>query len=47
MQTGPASRKDLKLIENHLNLLENDSNLKEIYELFSKQILKKHHNHEL
>lgn len=47
MQTGPASRKDLKLIKNHLNLLENDSNLKEIYELFSKQILKKHHNHEL
>ena len=47
MQTGPASRKDLKLIENHLNLLENNSNLKEIYELFSKQILKKHHDHEL
>ncbi|MDG2343535.1 MAG: DUF2520 domain-containing protein [Flavobacteriales bacterium] len=47
MQTGPASRKDLKLVEHHLNLLENNSNLKEIYELFTKQILKKHHNHEL
>ncbi len=47
MQTGPASRNDLGLVKTHLKLLENNLNLKEIYELFSKQILKKHHNNEL
>jgi predicted short-subunit dehydrogenase-like oxidoreductase (DUF2520 family) len=47
MQTGPASRNDLKLVKEHLKLLEDNKNLKEIYELFSKQILKKHHNNEL
>lgn len=47
MQTGPASRNDLKLVKEHLKLLEDNKDLKEIYELFSKQILKKHHNNEL
>ena len=47
MQTGPASRNDLKLVKEHLKLLEDNKNLKEIYELFSNQILKKHHNNEL
>jgi predicted short-subunit dehydrogenase-like oxidoreductase (DUF2520 family) len=47
MQTGPASRNDLKLVKEHLKLLEDNKDLKEIYELFSNQILKKHHNNEL
>lgn len=36
-QTGPAMRNDLKTIENHLNLLNNNTN-KEIYQLLSKTI---------
>lgn len=43
LQTGPAKRKDLKLINKHLELLEKDKNLKEIYELFTQQILNQHH----
>ena len=46
LQTGPAKRKDLKLINKHLTSLEKDNNLKEIYELFTQQILNQHH-HEL
>ncbi len=38
-QTGPAFRKDLKIIEKHLQLLKNDPDKKEIYELFSKLIV--------
>jgi len=43
LQTGPAIRKDIHLINEHLNLLENNKNLKEIYELFTKQITNQHH----
>ena len=43
LQTGPAIRKDTHLIGEHLNLLENNKNLKEIYELFTKQITNQHH----
>ncbi len=46
LQTGPAVRKDTEIIENHLDLLKNEQDLKEIYNLFSKQIIQKHH-HEL
>ena len=38
-QTGPAQRKDLKTIENQIDLLE-DADLKSIYELITNQILK-------
>tara|TARA_B100001287_G_scaffold85343_1_gene71311 strand:- start:3043 stop:3825 length:783 start_codon:yes stop_codon:yes gene_type:complete len=43
LQTGPAIRKDTQLIKEHLNLLKNNKNLKEIYELFTKQITNQHH----
>ena len=43
LQTGPAVRKDLKLIEKHLNDLKTEKDLKEIYQLFSDKIIKKHH----
>ena len=45
-QTGPAIRKDNALIEKQSKELEEFENLQEIYEIFSKQIIKKHH-HEL
>ena len=38
-QTGPAQRKDLKTIENQIDLLE-DADLKSIYKLITNQILK-------
>jgi predicted short-subunit dehydrogenase-like oxidoreductase (DUF2520 family) len=38
-QTGPAVRKDIKIIEKHLGLLKNDPEKKEIYELLSKLIM--------
>ena len=44
LQTGPAKRKDLDLIKKQLELLENEESLKEIYDLFSQQIIQKHHN---
>jgi predicted short-subunit dehydrogenase-like oxidoreductase (DUF2520 family) len=43
LQTGPAIRKDTELVDDHINTLENNKNLKEIYELFTKQILNQHH----
>ena len=43
LQTGPAVRNDLNLIEKHLNDLRNDENLKEIYELLTHQIIKQHY----
>ena len=46
LQTGPAVRKDIKLIEKQLSMLKNEHELKEIYDLFSRQIIQKHH-HEL
>ena len=43
LQTGPASRKDYDLIEKHIDILRENDNLKDIYELFTKQILNQHH----
>ena len=43
LQTGPAIRKDLKLIERHLESLKTEEDFKDIYQLFSEKILKKHH----
>ena len=44
LQTGPAKRKDIDLIKKQIELLENEESLKEIYDLFSQQIIQKHHN---
>ena len=38
VQTGPAKRNDLKVIEKHLQLLENDKKLQELYELITQNI---------
>ena len=46
LQTGPAVRNDTKLIERQLSVLKNEHELKEIYDLFTRQIIQKHH-HEL
>ena len=43
LQTGPAKRKDIKLIENQIKMVKDNKNLKDIYELFTQQILNKHH----
>jgi predicted short-subunit dehydrogenase-like oxidoreductase (DUF2520 family) len=40
-QTGPAKRNDLNLIQKHLELLQNDPEAKEIYQLISEKIKKK------
>lgn len=45
-QTGPARRGDNTLIEKQVKDLKEFENLQEIYEIFTKQIIKKHH-HEL
>lgn len=37
-QTGPSLRNDLKVIEKHLHMLDDDPGKKQIYELVSKQI---------
>jgi len=42
-QTGPARRGDRSTIAKHLEMLENKDDLKEIYQIFSQQILKKYH----
>jgi len=41
-QTGPAIRKDKKLIESHLNYLEQTPEHREIYDLVTKAITKSH-----
>jgi len=43
-QTGPALRRDNALIEDQLKELNEFKNLKDIYEVFTKKIIKKHHN---
>jgi predicted short-subunit dehydrogenase-like oxidoreductase (DUF2520 family) len=43
-QTGPARRKDLNTIKIHSDMLKNNPELFEIYQLFSHQILKKYHD---
>ncbi len=40
-QTGPAARADLKVIEQHLMLLQADKNLHDIYKLLTDSIMKK------
>ena len=39
-QTGPAKRKDIKIINQHLKLLESDKDYQKIYELLSNNIIK-------
>lgn len=39
--TGPASRGDYKTIEKHLQILESDPDLNQLYKIFSKLIVKK------
>lgn len=43
-QTGPAVRYDTSIIGKHLDLLKNNIDQKEIYEVISKSIFKKHYN---
>jgi predicted short-subunit dehydrogenase-like oxidoreductase (DUF2520 family) len=40
MQTGPAIRKDVKIIHQHLDYLKDDDNKKQIYRILSESILK-------
>ncbi len=42
-QTGPARRGDYATIAKHLEMLTDKPHLKEIYQFFSQQILKKYH----
>jgi predicted short-subunit dehydrogenase-like oxidoreductase (DUF2520 family) len=42
-QTGPARRADLKIIGNHLHLLENNPFLEQVYRLLSFEIMKRFH----
>ena len=42
VHTGPAKRKDFEIIENHLKLLDEYPDYKEIYDLLSKKIIKQH-----
>lgn len=42
-QTGPAARGDREIVEKHLSLLSDSPEAKEIYELLSTYLLKKHH----
>ncbi len=43
-QTGPARRNDVNTLREHSTLLEDHPELKEIYQLFSHQILTKYHD---
>lgn len=43
-QTGPAVRKDLKVIEKHLELLRNEPAYRDIYRLISENIIHHHSN---
>lgn len=38
-QTGPAMRSDLKILDRHVEFLQNDENLAEIYKLISQNII--------
>ena len=38
-QTGPAARGDLKILEKHMSLLENDEERQELYRIISQRIL--------
>ena len=39
VQTGPAARKDLEIVQKHINLLSYDDNLKKLYSLISRHII--------
>jgi predicted short-subunit dehydrogenase-like oxidoreductase (DUF2520 family) len=41
-QTGPAVRNDKNVISDHINMLNNDQHLKEIYSIMSESIFKYH-----
>lgn len=41
-QTGPAVRRDMNTINKHLDILNNDDDLQEIYRLVTRHIMKKH-----
>ena len=41
LQTGPAKRKDIKVIQEHINLIQ-QKNIKELYEKISNNIIKTH-----
>ena len=42
IQTGPAKRKDIKVIEDHLKLLKDFPEMQALYQAFSQSIQKKH-----
>lgn len=44
-QTGPAKRRDYLVIKKHLKLLEQNKDLKKIYELITKLIIKQQKKH--
>ncbi len=41
MQTGPAKRKDIKIIQEHINFIQQED-IKELYQKISNSIIKKH-----
>ena len=43
IQTGPAKRGNVQIINQHLKLLENDDELMQIYKELSQSIIRKHH----
>lgn len=45
VQTGPAARGDRKTIERHLSLIDNDKEIKALYELFTN-LIEEHFHHE-
>lgn len=44
-QTGPAIRKDMKTIGNHLERLNENENLASLYKLLSESVIRRHHKH--
>jgi predicted short-subunit dehydrogenase-like oxidoreductase (DUF2520 family) len=46
MQTGPAVREDLETIREHLKLLSNHPDYKEIYDLITRNIIQHKKNHD-
>ena len=42
IQTGPARRGDIKIINKHLRLLSKEVDMKEIYRILSKNIQKEY-----
>lgn len=46
-QTGPASRGDVETIKSHRELLDEGSNLREIYDLLTQEIYERNHHEKL